>query len=628
MNQEENFEKEYYSEELERKLSKIISRNKYGDFALIVREIFHRRAYEFGFSENEIISEAQNFVRNVNNIHFGEAAEFDSPTVMGVYKGGEKTIAINQDFYLEEEKRLHPQVFGDKMFETLTHEVYHAINHMSNEVLGQMYYDGYNGVWRGAALNEIITETAADRTSYGRTSKDAEQYRRDTDGYGSITFATNLLAASLGVTEKEFLKAGVQHRGVLEELVFSKFPQDRRFGVYARDSYMAAFEQSLDTIYNIEYNNNQTQQTPEEYQMKRSLLKGALIGLYEQSYQLANFQISVNPNDVDRRFTAESLHRFSKLEKITADSLNHFAQRYNFSQEEINEIYAAINQPRMDLGTRIVGMDMLQKQGYKITNPAELAIQKEFAKRCLIFESNNITMLNQVYGIEVPRMIGAQAAMGITTDLEYDSYILKEDFDNGKMWDKGDAGIVTRKIFLEDMKRKRQKAQSNNLLKRIMGKVSKTFDPDKTEELPIVDPDKTEELPIVDPDKTEELPIVNDPYKTEPLPIVDNQKIEKSKQDTKGKDSLVSNITKTLKNFFEQIAHRNQKQLPAPKVNNERQDNSSYYAGLVTPEDIYSIEELSFTERIKVAPEDLTPIEIKKEADEQTKKESELSMDL
>ncbi len=610
MNQEENFEKEYYSEELERKLSKIITRNKYGDFALILREIFQRRAYEFEFSENEIIQEAQNFVKNVNNIHFGEATEFDSPSIMGVYKGGEKTIAINQDFYLDAERRLSPQVFGDKMFETLTHEVYHAINHMSNEVLGQMYYDGYNGVWRGAALNEIITETAADRTSYGRTSKDAEQFRRDTDGYGSITFATNLLAASLGVTEKEFLKAGVQHRGVLEELVFSKFPQDRRFGVYAKDSYMAAFEQSLDTIYNIEYNHDKTQQTPEEYQMKRNLLKGALIGLYEQSYQLANFQISVSPNDVDKRFTAEALHRFSKLEKITADSLNQFAQRYNFSQQEIDEIYAAINQPRMNLGTRVVGMDMIQKQGHKITNPAELDIQKNFAKRCVIFDSNNITMLNQVYGIEIPRMIGAQAAMDITTDLEYDSYILKEDFDNGKMWDKGDAGIVTRKIFLEDMKRKRQKAQENkNFFKRIMGKVSKTFDPDKTEELPIVDPDKTEELPIVDPDKTEELPIVNDPYKTEPLPIVDNKKIEGSKQDDKGKDSLVSNITKTLKNFFEQISHRNQKRLPVPKVNNERQDNASYYAGLVSPENVYTRQEPSFDERIKVNKSEMTPLQ-------------------
>ena len=69
--------------------------------------------------------------------------------------------------------------------------------------------------------------------------------------------------------------------------------------------------------------------------------------------------------------------------------------------------------------------------------------------------------------------------MEITTDWEYESYVLKEDFDDGKIWDKGEAGIVTRKIFLEDMKRKRQMAQSNNLLKRIMGKVTKTFDPDK-----------------------------------------------------------------------------------------------------------------------------------------------------
>lgn len=614
MNQEGNFEKKYYSEELERKLRPIISKNKYGDFAIIVREIFQRRAYEFEFSESEIIKEALNFAKNVNNIHFGEAKEFSSPIVMGVFKGGEKKIAINQDYYLEMEKRVHPKIFGDKLFETLTHEVYHAINKMSNDVLGQMYYDSDNKKWRGTALNEIITETAADRICFARTSKDAERFRRNTDGYGTITFATNLLAASLGATEKELLKAGVKHRGVLEGLIFSKFPQDRTYGKYARDSYLTAFEQSLDTIYNIEYNNDDrhTKSTPEEYQMKRNLLKGALVGLYENSYQLANFQISVSPNDVNRKFVAESLYRFLKLEKITTDSLNNFAQMYNFSQEEVNEIYSAIHYSKMDLGTRVVGMDMIQKQGYKITNPEELAMQKSLAKRGNIFNNNNIIMLSRMYGIDIPKIIGAQGAKEITTDLEYDSYILREDFDDGKMWDKGDAGIVTRQIFLDDMRKKRQKAQfKKDFIKRFIRKVTKPFDPDRTEEIPIVDPDKTEEIPIVDPDKTE------------PLAIVDGSKIEERIQESKKINPLFSNVTKNVKNFFEQISHRNQKRLPSPQQNNERQDNSSYYAGLVSPENIYKRQEQDFEKWVKVDKSQLTPLQSsKKKTEEEQNKEN------
>lgn len=609
MNQEGNFEKKYYSEELEKKLSQIISKNKYGDFAIIVREIFQRRAYEFEFSESEIIKEAQNFVRNVKNIHFGGAKEFTSPTIMGVFKGVERTIAINQDFYLQMEKKVHPRIFGDKMFETLTHEVYHAINKMSDDVLGQMYYDKDNKMWRGTALNEIITETAADRTSFARTSKDAEQFRRNTDGYGTITFATNLLAASLGTSEKELLKAGVKHRGVLERLVYSKFPQDKSYGKYAMDSYLTAFEQSLETIYNIEYKEDrETKPTPEEYQMKKNLLKGALIGLYETSYQLANFQISVSPNDVNRKFTAESLYRFLKLERITADSLNIFAQRYDFSQEEVNEINSAIHYSKMDLGTRVVGMDMLQKQGYKITNPEELVMQKSFAKRGNIFNTNNIIMLNQMYGIDIPNRIGVQAANEITADLEYNSYILREDFDDGKMWDKGDAGIVTRQIFLEDMRKKRQKDQlKKNLFKRIIRKVTKPFDPDRTEEIPIVDPDKTEELPIVDPNKTE------------PLSIVDTSKIQENTQESNKINSMVSNITKNLKEFFDQMSHRNQKRLPSPQRDNERQDNSSYYAGLVSPENIYKRQEQAFEKWVKVDKSQMTPLQSSKRKTEEEK---------
>lgn len=609
MNQEGNFEKKYYSEELEKKLSQIISKNKYGDFAIIVREIFQRRAYEFEFSESEIIKEAQNFVRNVNNIHFGGTKEFTSPTIMGVFKGAERTIAINQDFYLQMEKKVHPRIFGDKMFETLTHEVYHAINKMSDDVLGQMYYDKDNKMWRGTALNEIITETAADRTSFARTSKDAEQFRRNTDGYGTITFATNLLAASLGTSEKELLKAGVKHRGVLERLVYSKFPQDKSYGKYAMDSYLTAFEQSLETIYNIEYKEDrETKPTPEEYQMKKNLLKGALIGLYETSYQLANFQISVSPNDVNRKFTAESLYRFLKLERITADSLNIFAQRYDFSQEEVNEINSAIHYSKMDLGTRVVGMDMLQKQGYKITNPEELVMQKSFAKRGNIFNTNNIIMLNQMYGIDIPNRIGVQAANEITADLEYNSYILREDFDDGKMWDKGDAGIVTRQIFLEDMRKKRQKDQlKKNLFKRIIRKVTKPFDPDRTEEIPIVDPDKTEELPIVDPNKTE------------PLSIVDTSKIQENTQESNKINSMVSNITKNLKEFFDQMSHRNQKRLPSPQRDNERQDNSSYYAGLVSPENIYKRQEQAFEKWVKVDKSQMTPLQSSKRKTEEEK---------
>ena len=629
MNQNEVLEKQYFNVELERKLEEVISKDKYGDFAIILREIFQRRAYEFEFSENEILNEARRFERNVDDVHFGPASEFSSLTTMGVFKSGRKTIVVNQDYYLNREKHMNGVELGEEMFETLTHETYHAINYMSDSVLGLMYYDRESNQWEGTALNEIVTETAADRTSFGRNSRDAERFRRDTSGYGSITFATNLLAAALGTTEKELLKAGIQHRGTLEQLTFSKFPQDRNFGTYARDSYLAAFEQSLNTIYNIDYNHDRSrQETPEEFRMKKDMLKGALTGMYAQSYRLANFQISVSPDDIDRKFVAESLYRFSKLERITKDSLDDFARRYGFSEQEKNEVFRAINQPRMDLGTRVVGMDMLQKQGYKIKSPAELDIQKSLAKRALIFEGNNITMLNQVYGIELPKMIGVQEAHEITADFEYSNYMLKEDFDNGRRWDDGAAGLVTGKIFIEDMVKKGIKSRSYlDFLEKdtaqlpIINTDEKKYrieDPDKTEEIPIIDdPDKTEEIPIVDdPDKTEEIPIIDDEI-TEKIPVVNLENSQaqataymvSNDEDKKSSKNIISNITNKLKDFFNKVKNRNQKLLTAAKEESKVEDKSSYYADLVSTANEYPRKEPTFDERYKVAPEDLKPLQ-------------------
>lgn len=559
MRDQNKVEKPYYNMAIEAEINQIIPRDKYKDFTTILRDMFHRRAYEFDFSEQEIIAEARNFAKNVNTIEFVSKDEMFGDNNMGVYNPNTHTIRINQDYYMARENN---KDFSLAMYSTLVHEVYHAINDHSNDLnfLGLSYLDTSRGQWVGNALNEVFTETAANRASYGKRIEDADRFRSETDGYGSITFSTNLLAAALGVTEKDVLKAGVQHRGKLEHLIKSQFPMSKEFGVRAMNHYVGNFEQALDSIYNVEYSRDQA--TPKEKDMQKSLVISGLATLFDTTYRLANFQIATDTKDVSFELAGSVDHRFRKIEKIMSDTMDTFSRRYGFSQEEVQAIYNGINEARMGLGNRVVGLNMITRQAGKIADPNELFNQGSLAKRGLTFTRENLDIISGVYGLEMPNVIGYRGAADVTADMGYENVILKEDYDQGMVWDNESAAIVMRNIYREDMIRKGFRTREAYIMEDM-----------PTAEMPVVepgiengkvDPNKTEELEIVDdPDKTEELEIVDDPNKTAPLPPV--------------KVGFFQNIINIIKDRITAFRNRNNPQIPDSFA---KVDKSEYYASM------------------------------------------------
>lgn len=568
-------EKPYYNHDIEAELNQIIPKEKYKDFTVLLRDMFHRRAYEFGFSNQEILEEARNFAKNVENIVFAPKEDMGSENAMGTYYPSEHTIRLNQDYYMNKEYKTRESDFSVAMYSTLVHEVYHAINDYSDDrkFLGLSYYDARQNAWVGSALNEVFTETAANRASHGKKIEDADRFRSETDGYGSITFSTNLLAAALGVTEKDMLKAGIQHRGKLEELVENQFG-DRNFGNRANTYYLRNFEQALDTIYNVDYSKDK-KITPKQQEMKKSLLISGLATLFDTTYRLANFQIAQDSQELSFEFAGMVDYRFRKIEKIMSDTMGQFATRYGFSKEEVDAVYQGVNEARMGLGNRVVGLNLLNREGNKITNPFERENQISLAKRGLSFSKDNLEILKQTYGMQMPGAIGYTGALDVTADMGYESHILKEDYDQGLVWDNESAGIVMRNIYREDMIRKGFRSRERYLMQDMptaempVVEPGKEFDPDKTEELETVDPDKTEELEIVDPDKTEELKIV-DPDKNE-------GKAKNNSQEENG--GFLKKIAKGIKDAIEEIKNKMRPRLPEGKVD-EPIDKSGYYAAM------------------------------------------------
>lgn len=555
----ETNEKTYYSQSLERMLSKYITREGYGDFTNILREIFHRRSYEFNFSEEQIEREVANFVKNVKNIGFVPKEEMSSPTAMGVYMPQTSEIKINQDHYLRYVNSLSEETFGSQLFETLTHEVYHAITDIKSE-LGLMYYK--NGEWRGAALNEVFTETAANRTCISRGAIEAEQYRADTDGYPDITFFSNLLAASIGVSEKEILQGGTQNRKQLMEVIASKFPKGRPYN--EAQKLFDKLEASLDTVYNARYKN--VAQTEDEKNVQEQILSGALSTMYQTAFELASHQIQNDNQEITSESLADITYRYSKMEKIMIDSATTFESWGAISPESKQRIFLNTGKSREALASKVVGFDTLVRQGNKITSKTDLETSIKLAKRGILPQKSHI--LSQRYGISISK-VTPLSVYEITDNLQHDEYVMREDFDNGRQWNNIDVAIVIKRAFISDMEKK------GLLYKPSAIELQETeelpiIDPDKTEELPVIDPDKTEELPVIDPDKTEELPVV-DPDKTEELPVVDGE-LKKKGFFTKLNDYINTIVTR--------FKNRNQPKLPQGKET--KHDNSEYYASLAT----------------------------------------------
>lgn len=508
-----NNEKEYYDKNLERILRSKITREKYGDFALILEEIFQRRAYEFDFLLEQMEQEVENFVRNVNSIEFVSKEEMNgSPNAMGIYCPGEFTIKLNEShFYNKFKNDLDNNQLGIEVFETLTHEVYHAISDYSKDgYLGLSYKDGQK--WKGNALNEIFTETAADRASYGKKVEEADNYRNQTSGYTDITFVTNLLAASIGVSEKEVLKAGVQNRGTLSELFYSKFPNFNEAD-FAKNDLFDPIETDLDIIYNASYNPNSDYIT---YDMRKNLVKSSLIALYNNIYELASFQIAVDVSKELSDSAADATYRFLKMEKIMKDSLKYFKKIEVIDKNDIKEIEKYTHNSRNTMAIKVNGLNNLNDEKFKINDPTILQEQFERVKRNEFYKESNINMLKNNYGFNLVYK-NIKEIQDDTKDLKYTNYILKEDYDNGLQWDNTSASIVTKKIF------------------------------DK----------RLQEMLKIGAEKTQELPIITDDM------------LEKKEE------SFLSKIKNGFKNIIKKFQNRNLKQLPEPeKLINIPESNS------------------------------------------------------
>lgn len=188
------------------------------DFKPILVDILLRRAYEFDLTPYEIQTDMSTLMNSLKSIKIGKMSRKYS-TAVGIYKPNKKEITLREDVVREALRGSEEDL--DNLYVTLTHEVYHALARDVNGNDRLASINLYNGK-RNSTLLEAIVETAADRTVFARTERDRSHFKKDTKGYPEMTFVVPVLAATYGVTEREFLKHAIMGRANLINFLAQK----------------------------------------------------------------------------------------------------------------------------------------------------------------------------------------------------------------------------------------------------------------------------------------------------------------------------------------------------------------------------------------------------------------------
>lgn len=416
--------KNYYNEENLKLIRQYLSKKSYGhNWERLLEEVFLRRTYELDLPREYLEEDLNNFVSKIDNIRFAPKEVFRKARHMGHCDYAKREICINQDFYKEMLSNGWPkEKVCEMIFSTITHEVFHGTESKQKEYMGLTYYDYVLKSRGGSALNEVFTETSANRCSIPRTVQDIEQYRSETDGYTDITFVSNILAATFGKTEKELLREGSRgRRNLLNSLVKDLPNKQRSLGTFK------AIESNLDMIYNTNY-----KESYEYNKYNEDVMKSSLTGMYTYSIWELTKQIEdVAEISDSKTFLSDIIYRKNKIERIMNDAISKDINYGILSYEKAGEIYNETYGFRQDLSERVGNIDTLLKNSNAFSTHKEFEQAMGFAMRGEIGQYSE--WYEQNYGIQLCRNL--EPENDIIDNTEYASYVIREDFDNGKQWD-------------------------------------------------------------------------------------------------------------------------------------------------------------------------------------------------
>lgn len=309
----------YNNQEVDEKVIEAVNSLSIADeFKPLVAEVVVRRAYEYKLSMSEIDRDLKNLKANLKSIEIGEMSD-GYKTASGLYTPSEKKITLRADYF----KDLMNQPGGKiKAFQTLAHEVFHAMSHDEYGRDTLLHVNGYtskNGeVAYNSAILEGIIEKASHRVAYSTVDEKAAPYNTKAFGYGGMTYVIDALAASCGVTDKAFMR--VAFNGYDEVIKLLSHSSHRT--PYETAKFLDGIDANAAVLHAIYYPNPSLPKISKRLQPK--MVKEALENIEVMTREFFDERISrreVNGSNL-RLLAARDKYHYNKLKDALKEGEN------------------------------------------------------------------------------------------------------------------------------------------------------------------------------------------------------------------------------------------------------------------------------------------------------------------
>ncbi len=333
--------RKYESKKLKKYFEKYVKQLTVEDkYKPMLVDILMRRADTFDLSNDEIRQDVVSLIYNLDSIVVGQMPQ-EFETAWGIYTPWDKEVTISESLMDTEQDTA-------KIYQTITHEIYHALARDKN---GNDRMAGYNSITGeyNSALLEAIVEKSSYRAVFGNDRQDNVYYNKCARGYSDITFIVDVLEATYGVSEKEFLKNGIMGREKLAEFLAERSGETPESAYTFLDSIEANYALVHHSLYPLE------DQQISPYQRSLNLENG-LTGIYnlcesKMAERIANSRYEITSfEDIDN-LNDELRYDHNKLTAVMNERLDYFSRRYNHSL--MKNVYNRVAFNRYDTVLRV-----------------------------------------------------------------------------------------------------------------------------------------------------------------------------------------------------------------------------------------------------------------------------------
>lgn len=339
--------RKYENKKLKKYFEKYIQEVQVDDkYKPMLVDILLRRADTFDLSPEDIRQDVISLINNLESISVQKMPE-GYEEAWGLYCPKEKEIIISDELFESQPE--------DEIYQTITHEVYHALSkdeHGNDRIAGG--YNMFTGHYNSSLL-EAIVEKSSYRAVFGNDKQNNEYFNESARGYPNITFVVDLLEATYGVSEKQFLKNAIMGRERLAEFLASRSGETPQSAYMFLDSIEANYALLHHSLYPF------SGEKISEYQ-RNANISSALTGMYnlcedKMAERIGRTKMTVQSYDEVDNLNDELRYDHNKLAVIMENRLNYFSQYFDNGIRQ--NVYNKVGQSRSNTLAKINDINSL-----------------------------------------------------------------------------------------------------------------------------------------------------------------------------------------------------------------------------------------------------------------------------